>query len=261
MASCRSACGQLLHDTFCAKVSILHQHLKLLDTGASDICLSIHTLFQEIKRLHRDRQKTFDGKKISFSLTTNGTLITDEMINFLSEENIHLVVSLDGPKEIHDKSRVFADGRGIHILSHNRNFIDAIIVIQRIHNHTKSNPLCILRDTIPEFFNIAYNSIKTTACNLRCKYCIYSDDVNPHQRSHSSRRMTWATAKKGIDFLWEHSVDSPEVNVGFYGERLHRDRQNLILIDIKDVLATRCFEQLDKRFCQIDHPFSLSIFT
>ena len=57
----------------------------------------------------------------------------------------------------------------------------------------------------------------TQACNLRCKYCIYSDDVNPHQRSHSSRRMTWATAKKGIDFLWEHSVDSPEVNVGFYG--------------------------------------------
>jgi len=59
----------------------------------------------------------------------------------------------------------------IHILSHNRNFIDAIIVIQRIHNHTKSNPLCILRDTIPEFFNIAYNSIKTTTSV--CKYTAF----------------------------------------------------------------------------------------
>jgi len=57
----------------------------------------------------------------------------------------------------------------------------------------------------------------TQGCNLRCKYCVYSENVNVQQRSHSNRRMSWETAKNGIDFLWEHSVDSPRVNIGFYG--------------------------------------------
>jgi len=57
----------------------------------------------------------------------------------------------------------------------------------------------------------------TQQCNFRCKYCIYSEDKNLKQRSHSSKRMTWELAKKAIDFFWEHSVDSPKVNIGFYG--------------------------------------------
>lgn len=57
----------------------------------------------------------------------------------------------------------------------------------------------------------------TQGCNLRCKYCIYSENINVHQRSHSNKKMTWMTAKAGIDFLWEHSVDSSRVNIGFYG--------------------------------------------
>ena len=57
----------------------------------------------------------------------------------------------------------------------------------------------------------------TQRCNLRCKYCIYSEDINTHQRSHSNKDMQWETAKKSIDFLKEHSVDSARVNVGFYG--------------------------------------------
>lgn len=57
----------------------------------------------------------------------------------------------------------------------------------------------------------------TQKCNFRCKYCIYSESANEHQRTHSAKEMSWETAKKCIDFLWEHSVDSRSVNVGFYG--------------------------------------------
>ena len=57
----------------------------------------------------------------------------------------------------------------------------------------------------------------TQSCNFRCKYCIYSEDKNARQRSHSSKHMSWETAKKAIDFLWEHSVDSKSINIGFYG--------------------------------------------
>jgi uncharacterized protein len=57
----------------------------------------------------------------------------------------------------------------------------------------------------------------TQACNLRCKYCVYSEENNERQRGHSHKKMSWETAKKAVDFLREHSIDSQEVNIGFYG--------------------------------------------
>lgn len=57
----------------------------------------------------------------------------------------------------------------------------------------------------------------TQECNFRCKYCIYSEERNNRQRSHSHRSMSWETAKAAIDFYFEHSVDSQNRNVGFYG--------------------------------------------
>ena len=50
--------------------------------------------------------------RIDFSLTTNATLLTPAIIEFLSENSIGVTVSMDGPKELHDKLRVFANGRG-----------------------------------------------------------------------------------------------------------------------------------------------------
>jgi uncharacterized protein len=52
------------------------------------------------------------GRSIDFSLTTNATLLTPAIIEFLSENCIGVTVSMDGPKEMHDKLRVFANGRG-----------------------------------------------------------------------------------------------------------------------------------------------------
>jgi uncharacterized protein len=51
-------------------------------------------------------------RQIDFSLTTNATLLTPTIIQFLSENRIGVTVSMDGPKEMHDQLRVFANGRG-----------------------------------------------------------------------------------------------------------------------------------------------------
>jgi uncharacterized protein len=53
-----------------------------------------------------------DGRHIDFSLTTNATLLTPAIIEFLSENRIGVTVSMDGPKEMHDHLRVFSNGRG-----------------------------------------------------------------------------------------------------------------------------------------------------
>ena len=55
----------------------------------------------------------------------------------------------------------------------------------------------------------------TQNCNLRCKYCVYSESYENH--THSNKRMNFETAKKAIDFLYEHSSLSESVGVGFYG--------------------------------------------
>ncbi|MGA3205283.1 MAG: radical SAM protein, partial [Bryobacteraceae bacterium] len=52
------------------------------------------------------------GRQVDFSLTTNGTLLTPAIIEFLSENHIGVTVSMDGPKEMHDHLRVFSNGRG-----------------------------------------------------------------------------------------------------------------------------------------------------
>jgi uncharacterized protein len=57
-------------------------------------------------------QATAQGRTIDFSLTTNATLLTPAIIEFLSDNSIGVTVSMDGPAELHDKLRVFANGRG-----------------------------------------------------------------------------------------------------------------------------------------------------
>jgi len=49
---------------------------------------------------------------VIFSITSNGTLINDKMLHFLSDSNLRLTISLDGPAFIQNKNRIFLDGKG-----------------------------------------------------------------------------------------------------------------------------------------------------
>ena len=52
------------------------------------------------------------GKNFRFTLTTNGMLIDDDVIDFANREMSNVVLSLDGRKEIHDRERVDYAGNG-----------------------------------------------------------------------------------------------------------------------------------------------------
>ena len=52
------------------------------------------------------------GKNFRFTLTTNGLLIDDDVIEFANKEMSNVVLSLDGRKEIHDRFRVDYNGNG-----------------------------------------------------------------------------------------------------------------------------------------------------
>ena len=63
------------------------------------------------KALQLQRQYA-QGKRISNSLQTNGTLLDDQWARFLSDNNWLVGLSLDGPREIHDGYRLDARGQG-----------------------------------------------------------------------------------------------------------------------------------------------------
>ena len=52
------------------------------------------------------------GKNFRFTLTTNGVLIDDDVIDFCNREMSNVVLSLDGRKEVHDRYRVDYAGHG-----------------------------------------------------------------------------------------------------------------------------------------------------
>ncbi len=61
-----------------------------------------------------DYCETIQGKDITYAITTNGTLITDEIAQYFAKlgSKIHITLSLDGPKAINDKYRVYKNGKG-----------------------------------------------------------------------------------------------------------------------------------------------------
>lgn len=52
------------------------------------------------------------GKRIDFSVQTNGSLIDSEIVNFAKSHNIKVGVSIDGPPELHNRYRKDAMGEG-----------------------------------------------------------------------------------------------------------------------------------------------------
>lgn len=67
-----------------------------------------------VKRLveyGRSIEKEYD-KKFRFTLTTNGVLLNDEVLEFINKEMSNVVLSIDGREQVHNKMRPFRNGKG-----------------------------------------------------------------------------------------------------------------------------------------------------
>jgi uncharacterized protein len=103
---------------------------------------------------------------------TNGTLITPQWVEFFHEVKARICVSLDGPKELHDRSRIQRNGKGTH---------DATMRGIKLLRAGGVRPavICVLTDYSlrhpqllfdfferNEFESIAFNVEETVGCNL-----------------------------------------------------------------------------------------------
>ncbi len=56
----------------------------------------------------------------------------------------------------------------------------------------------------------------TQECNFNCRYCLYAGN-GQIERSHSCVKMEIDVAVRAIDYLYEHSYDSPSIHISYYG--------------------------------------------
>ena len=54
------------------------------------------------------------GKRVEFVMTTNATLLTEEIVDYLNAHRFGLSVSIDGPKTVHDRNRITVGGQGTY---------------------------------------------------------------------------------------------------------------------------------------------------
>ncbi len=63
---------------------------------------------------YAERRSAETGKQVEFSLTTNATLLTSELIDFFEAHRFGISISMDGPKVIHDRNRRTVGGKGTY---------------------------------------------------------------------------------------------------------------------------------------------------
>lgn len=81
-----------------------------LDFFGGEPLLNMDTVHHVVSYVRKREGET--GKVFKLTLTTNAVLLTDDIINYLNDNNISLVLSLDGRPEVHDRMRPAANGKG-----------------------------------------------------------------------------------------------------------------------------------------------------
>jgi uncharacterized protein len=101
------------------------------------------------------------GVQVRFSITSNGTLLTEQDGEFFERHGFAVTISLDGSREMHDRLRPFKDGRG----SYERTMDRVRPLLQRQRQMQVSARVTVtpqnlsLRKTLDDFISIGFHSV------------------------------------------------------------------------------------------------------
>lgn len=112
--------------------------------------------FDLIKNAVRHIKKNYNFEKYSYSMTSNGTIMNEEIYDFLIKNDFNIMISLDGPEHIHDRYRVPVNGGSAF-----KQVIDNLEFMQRYNSEFFSGKVrinCVLAppfhlDETLDFFN------------------------------------------------------------------------------------------------------------
>ena len=116
--------------------------------------------FPVIKHIVEYTEKNKKGKLINYTIVTNLTLLTDEMIQFFKEYNISISTSLDGNEILHNLNRTYKDKK--------ETFSDVIKSVDILRKHkinigaiqtTTRNSLPLYKEIINTYKELGFSSI------------------------------------------------------------------------------------------------------
>lgn len=103
-----------------------------------------------IKKAVSYAKEVFGEKKVNFNMTTNATLLNMDIADFLVQNDFNITISLDGPRNIHNKNRIFANS--------NKGTFDLIM-----------ENIALIREKYPFFDKkISFNAVIDLKQNVSC---------------------------------------------------------------------------------------------
>lgn len=123
--------------------------------------------FSLIKQCVEYIKEVYPDYNTYFTITTNGSLMTEEISRFFYANNINPIVSLDGPEQEHDRNRKFVNGeksfkqvmKNIHIL---HQYTKEPVMTEAVYDvRTDLLSLSEFFDTTPEVFCINTSPVRS----------------------------------------------------------------------------------------------------
>jgi uncharacterized protein len=163
--------------------------------------------FSFIKDCVEYARDIINEKELKFNITTNAVLITPEIAKYLFNEGFSILVSLDGPKEIHDSYRKDKNGKGsfdktingLKILSDKyreikKGMISVNVVYTPPYSEEKIN---LINNFIKELTWLPVINVLT---NYTSRHSIPTGMVSEDDLKQDKTIMQWAFEKYKTDF-------------------------------------------------------------
>jgi len=170
-----------------------------------------------------------EGKIVTFGITTNGTLLTEEVVSYMVENDFQLSVSLDGSKTEHDSNRKFRSGKGSfdlimknlkYVKEHYPDFMarTSIMTVVSPNANIADNLQFFNTDQVLADSNIMMNPLAETGLKEEVQY---KDSFNLIRRYEYLKYLLFATSKLARDYVSDLVISSHSKIQEFY-QSLHR---------------------------------------
>lgn len=117
-----------------------------------------------------------ENKVINYTMTTNGTIINEKIVNLIKNNKFTVVVSIDGLEEIHNRNRPFLTGE----LSFN-NVIENIKTFKDIAANSMANMVVkredipFLKESVESLWNMGIEAVNASLCFGKDDVYTYED--------------------------------------------------------------------------------------
>jgi len=146
-----------------------------------------------------DFQKNYETKyKIRNGVQTNLTLLNEKEIKFFKDHDFAVSTSLDGPREIHNKNRIFKNGKGTY---------DKVIENIRIlkSNNMQVGLVVVLNEESAPYIEDIYNLMKSEGLSFSI------NPISPVSRAENNdtfiKPVTFGNAMVKLLDLWLNEKD------------------------------------------------------